>query len=74
MGYDGVKDALVYGLLASECRYIRGETDGDAEGPEILAATDDHADEGPEERVPAIPSEVATEVGNGGTQDEFWTF
>src|SRR4249920_579341 len=23
MGYDGVKDALIYGFLASECRYIQ---------------------------------------------------
>jgi hypothetical protein len=27
-GFDGTADALVYGLLASECRYLSQETDG----------------------------------------------
>lgn len=28
MGYDGTKDALIYGLLAAECRYLLGKDDG----------------------------------------------
>lgn len=33
LGYDGRKDALIYGLLAAECRYIGGLDDGEKEQP-----------------------------------------
>jgi len=29
LGYDGQKDALIYGLLASECRYLAGVHNGE---------------------------------------------
>jgi hypothetical protein len=28
LGYDGIKDALIYGLLASECRYLEDRENG----------------------------------------------
>ena len=34
LGYDGVKDALIYGLLASECRFLADDS-GDLNGKEI---------------------------------------
>jgi hypothetical protein len=74
MAYDGVKDALVYGLLASECRYIQGDTDGSTEVPDTASTPGSDDDEGSEERVSAIPSAGATEVGNGSAKDEFWNF
>lgn len=40
LGYDGVKDALVYGLLASECRYL------DEPVPPVI--DEDHGDDEPE--------------------------
>lgn len=73
MAYDGVKDALVYGLLASECRYIQGVSDGNGDA-EVPPATDNSDVEGPEQRVSDVPGDIATEISNGRTKDEFWTF
>lgn len=37
LGYDGVKDALIYGLLASECKYLAPvEQDDEPLGVEVL--------------------------------------
>lgn len=35
LGYDGKRDALIYGLLASECRYI-DQPEEDDEAPDLL--------------------------------------
>lgn len=37
LGYDGFKDALIYGLLASECRYIADNNGENVNGQEIRA-------------------------------------
>ena len=39
-GHDGVKDALVYGLLAEECVYIQEDSDGPTEFQEDVGAGD----------------------------------
>lgn len=38
MGYDGHRDALIYGLLKTECRYLSDLT-GDVHGQEIIASS-----------------------------------
>jgi RimJ/RimL family protein N-acetyltransferase len=38
LGYDGRRDALIYGLLASECRFLSEGTDGEEKRPERPAA------------------------------------
>ncbi len=39
LGYDGRKDALIYGLLASECRYLADESEGLKRGKEIRTSS-----------------------------------
>lgn len=47
LGYDGIKDALIYGLLASECRYLAKETDdGQEEWPESASSAGPSQDSG----------------------------
>lgn len=49
LGYDGRKDALVYGLLRSECRFLTEEIEGEPDGerqPETAAATGPGSDSG----------------------------
>jgi len=40
-GFDGAQDALLYGLLAEECRYIASERDGDTVIQDSGAALED---------------------------------
>lgn len=37
-GYDGQRDALIYGLLAEDCRFLAGGLDGEEVGAEGAAA------------------------------------
>lgn len=52
MGYDGIKDALIYGLLASECRYLEGYVDGQviAESTDSTGPLRDSAGPRPDEQ------------------------
>jgi hypothetical protein len=69
LGYDGIKDALVYGLLASECRYIQGDINGTVE-----AITDTAGAETGDTGEPVVPISD-TPPGNGnGKAAEFWNF
>lgn len=41
LGYDGIKDALIYGLLASECRYLEENKDGQVHADDADSAEPD---------------------------------
>lgn len=38
LGYDGRRDALIYGLLKAECRYLAAEEGGSLNGQEVRAS------------------------------------
>jgi len=69
LGYDGVKDALVYGLLASECRYIQGDINGTVE-----AIADAAGAETGDTGEPVVPIVDTPSSSGNGKAAEFWNF
>ena len=72
-GFDGVKDALIYGLLAEECRFIQEFTGGDQQlqtaseaGYQLEAGADEEASTSPV----TVPSPAAQQAN--GAVAEFW--
>lgn len=64
-GYDGVKDALIYGLLADECRFLAGYRGTSDDGKEIGTSTAASTGPGSDgERA------IADEQGNSGCAGE----
>jgi hypothetical protein len=74
-GYDGVKDAMIYGMLREECRYIQEFT---VDGDNIVRETSTSQSEGVEEGTglePVYPVGTGQEVtakANGQAVADFW--
>lgn len=63
LGYDGRRDALIYGLLATECRFLAGEENGEERQQQPAASARPDSD-----GASAVAAEYRECDGPGGTE------